>query len=53
MGEFIGWVVLLTVIGGALYYFVTTAYTRAVARHRSEKWVVLRFTRDDLERPKI
>ena len=38
MGEFIGWVVLLTVIGGALYYFVTTACTRAVARHRSEKW---------------
>lgn len=38
MGEFIGWLVLLTGIGGALYYFVTTAYKRAVARHRSEKW---------------
>ncbi|MCF8522801.1 MAG: hypothetical protein K9G08_03430 [Pontimonas sp.] len=38
MGEFIAWVALITMIGGALYYVVTNTYKRAVARHRGEKW---------------
>jgi hypothetical protein len=38
MGEFFAGIVLLMMIGGALYYFVTNSYKRAVARHRSEKW---------------
>jgi hypothetical protein len=38
MGEFFAGIVLLMMIGGALYYVVTNSYKRAVARHRSEKW---------------
>jgi hypothetical protein len=38
MGEFFAWFVFLMIIGGALYYFVTNAYKRAVAQNRSEKW---------------
>ena len=52
MGEFFAGIVLLMMIGGALYYVVTNSYKRAVARHRSEKWAKqLRHLGDNMPLP--